>query len=225
MKRMGAVLLMKKTVLAMLLCAALLFAAGCGGDYPELEAVDLAGMELETGVNGAFAAQFPAGEWLYDVSSVPTVDFAVYDLETMGSETGTMNLNALISGDMSGKLRQSHLDALLENLEDAEMAGMEIKSAEMRSLNGEPVMYVENETTVTEELLDFYIENSGITGEQLAAMGGREALLNIPPTRQIQLYGVVEEKIIVVSGTYYDDASKARLLTAMTIVLQTADVK
>ena len=74
-------------------------------------------------------------------------------------------------------------------------------------------------------MIDFYLENSGITEEQLEALGGREALLNTPPTRQIQMYAVVDGNILVVTGTYYDDAAKTRLVDTMSILLQTVKVK
>lgn len=216
----------KVTIFCAVLCLALLLAA-CGGtaDYPVMEPVALDALTLETGESDTMSAQFPAGEWFFDVSLTP-VDFGIYDMETLTSETGTVNVNIILSGAYSGKLKQSDFDGVLKELKNSDMAeGMEIGVAEMRTLAGEPVGYVESTTTYTENMIDFYLENSGITEEQLEAMGGREALLNAPPTRQIQIYAVVDGNIAIVTGTYYDDASKERLLDVMNILLQTAEVK
>ena len=197
--------------------------------YPVMEAVSLEGRALETGENETIGAQFPAGEWIYNVSDVPGVHFAIFDAETLYTEENKMNINIVVSQPVSGEVTPADMEQLLGQLQQELAAvsgnGMTVDAAEVRLFNDAPIIYTENTTTMTEELVDTYIANSGITDEQLAALGGREALLNIPPAHQIQIYAVVEGKMLVLSGTYYDEASKARLLETMTIVLETADVK
>ena len=218
---------MKKTMIACAVLALALLLAACGGaaDYPVMEPVALDSLTLATAESDTLSAQFPEEEWVFDVSMVP-VDFAIYDTETLLDETGTMNINIMLSGQYSGKLKQSDLDGVVDELKNSDMAdGMNIEVSEMRSLEGEPVGYIESTSTYTESMIDFYLENSGITEEQLEALGGREALLNTPPTRQIQMYAVVDGNILVVTGTYYDDAAKTRLVDTMSILLQTVKVK
>lgn len=257
---------MKKTILFLLLCAAMAFAAGCGGndepapveapaeapsaepageadveesvaapsaqvpaveaeeDYPALAAVPLDGLDLEEGGSDSLSAQFPAGKWVFDLS-MAGVDFMIYDVETLESEGNTININVIIAGDYNVELTQADLDGLVKEIGTMSASGMEIQSAEMRSLDGEPVIYMETVTRITEEMLELTIESGGLTEEQVEAMGGREALLSVPPTYQIQLYGIVEGKMLVLTGSYYDEADKDRLLETMTIVLETADVK
>ena len=218
---------MKKTMIACAVLALALLLAACGGaaDYPVMEPVALDSLTLASAESDTLSAQFPEEEWVFDVSMVP-VDFAIYDTETLLDETGTMNINIMLSGQYSGKLKQSDLDGVVDELQNSDMAdGMNIEVSEMRSLEGEPVGYIESTSTYTESMIDFYLENSGITEEQLEALGGREALLNTPPTRQIQMYAVVDGNILVVTGTYYDDAAKTRLVDTMSILLQTVKVK
>ncbi len=218
---------MKKTMIACAVLALALLLAACGGaaDYPVMEPVALDSLTLASAESDTLSAQFPEEEWVFDVSMVP-VDFAIYDTETLLDETGTMNINIMLSGQYSGKLKQSDLDGVVDELKNSDMAdGMNIEVSEMRSLEGEPVGYIESTSTYTESMIDFYLENSGITEEQLEALGGREALLNTPPTRQIQMYAVVDGNILVVTGTYYDDAAKTRLVDTMSILLQTVKVK
>lgn len=218
---------MKKTMIACAVLALALLLAACGGaaDYPVMEPVALDSLTLASAESDTLSAQFPEEEWVFDVSMVPA-DFAIYDTETLLDETGTMNINIMLSGQYSGKLKQSDLDGVVDELKNSDMAdGMNIEVSEMRSLEGEPVGYIESTSTYTESMIDFYLENSGITEEQLEALGGREALLNIPPTRQIQMYAVVDGNILVVTGTYYDDAAKTRLVDTMSILLQTVKVK
>ena len=218
---------MKKTMIACAVLALALLLAACGGaaDYPVMEPVALDSLTLASAESDTLSAQFPEEEWVFDVSMVP-VDFAIYDTETLLDETGTMNINIMLSGQYSGKLKQSDLDGVVDELKNSDMAdGMNIEVSEMRSLEGEPVGYIESTSTYTESMIDFYLENSGITEEQLEALGGREALLNPPPTRQIQMYAVVDGNILVVTGTYYDDAAKTRLVDTMSILLQTVKVK
>ena len=218
---------MKKTMIACAVLALALLLAACGGaaDYPVMEPVALDSLTLASAESDTLSAQFPEEEWVFDVSLVP-VDFAIYDTETLLDETGTMNINIMLSGQYSGKLKQSDLDGVVDELKNSDMAdGMNIEVSEMRSLEGEPVGYIESTSTYTESMIDFYLENSGITEEQLEALGGREALLNTPPTRQIQMYAVVDGNILVVTGTYYDDAAKTRLVDTMSILLQTVKVK
>ena len=213
---------MKKMMIACAVLALALLLAACGGaaDYPVMEPVALDSLTLASAESDTLSAQFPEEEWVFDVSMVP-VDFAIYDTETLLDETGTMNINIMLSGQYSGKLKQSDLDGVVDELKNSDMAdGMNIEVSEMRSLEGEPVGYIESTSTYTESMIDFYLENSGITEEQLEALGGREALLNTPPTRQIQMYAVVDGNILVVTGTYYDDAAKTRLVDTMSILLQ-----
>ena len=213
---------MKKTMIACAVLVLALLLAACGGaaDYPVMEPVALDSLTLASAESDTLSAQFPEEEWVFDVSMVP-VDFAIYDTETLLDETGTMNINIMLSGQYSG-----NLDGVVDELKNSDMAdGMNIEVSEMRSLEGEPVGYIESTSTYTESMIDFYLENSGITEEQLEALGGREALLNTPPTRQIQMYAVVDGNILVVTGTYYDDAAKTRLVDTMSILLQTVKVK
>ena len=172
---------MKKTMIACAVLALALLLAACGGaaDYPVMEPVALDSLTLASAESDTLSAQFPEEEWVFDVSMVP-VDFAIYDTETLLDETGTMNINIMLSGQYSGKLKQSDLDGVVDELKNSDMAdGMNIEVSEMRSLEGEPVGYIESTSTYTESMIDFYLENSGITEEQLEALGGREALLKV----------------------------------------------
>ena len=75
---------------------------------------------------------------------------------------------------------------------------------ELMSFNGEPVIYYEAETKLTDEMIDLMIEEGAITEEHIEALGGRETLLNMPPVTQIGINAIVDGKAISITGTYND---------------------
>ena len=94
----------------------------------------------------------------------------------------------------------------------------------MYSYKGEPIIYIERTTKITDEMLDLMIESGAITESQIESMGGREALLSIPETNQIQIYAVVDGNLMIYTGTFYDENSREETLDVMRIMIDTTKI-
>lgn len=200
--------------LVMLLCL-----AGCGGktpSYPELKAADISSMELSTVKNSTVEAQYPANTWIGDGMSDP---LTIFYAETLETETAT-NINVQKSAPYKGKLTEKDMNDLMEQLEEMSV-GLRVEKSEMRTFNGEPVIYVESVLEFNDSTIDFMIEQGVLTEESVAAVGGRDALKAIPPTTQMGLYAVVDGYLYAITGTYYDAAEKDMVLDTMTVIAQT----
>lgn len=113
------------------------------------------------------------------------------------------------------------LQVMLDGLKE-QAPYMVIKESEMRSMEGTPVFYLEDNMSLTQEGLDMMVDTGAWTEETIEAMGGREALLsNNIASDQIQIYQLKNGKIYVYTGNYTDDAQKDMVLDTITVIAQT----
>lgn len=208
-------------LLALALCLGLL--AGCGSepsvDYPELAAVDTSAMELESAENSSLKASFPKADWVAEPNTDP---LSVYYQETASSDQA-VNINAQISSSWKGSLSESDKDDLVDSIAE-EGPFMNITEAKVLSLNGSPVIYMEETLSFTDETVDWMLDNGAWTEAWLEQMGGREAITAIPDTDQLLLYVVVDGQLCLYTGTYYAAEQKALVLEAMTTMAQTTEI-
>ena len=110
---------------------------------------------------------------------------------------------------------------------DVMMPGMDGMAAarELRSFDGNPVIYMENSFTFNDEVIDQMIENELWTEESLEQAGGRETILAIPDSHSIVVYGILDGNLVIYGGTYYEDAQKQEVLDAINIMLQTTEIE
>ena len=209
------------SLLALLLCLGLL--AGCGSqpavDYPELAAVDTSAMELESAENSSLKVSFPKGDWVAEPNTDP---LTIYYRETADSDY-TVNVNAQVSQAYDGTLSESDKDDLVDSIAE-EGPFMNITEAKVLSLNGSPVIYMEETLSFTDETVDWMLDNGAWTEAWLEQMGGREAITAIPDTDQLLLYVVVDGQLCLYTGTYYAAEQKALVLEAMTTMAQTTEI-
>ena len=209
------------SLLALLLCLGLL--AGCGSqpavDYPELAAVDTSAMELESAENSSLKVSFPKGDWVAEPNTDP---LTIYYRETADSDY-TVNVNAQISSSWKGSLSESDKDDLVDSIAE-EGPFMNITEAKVLSLNGSPVIYMEETLSFTDETVDWMLDNGAWTEAWLEQMGGREAITAIPDTDQLLLYAVVDGQLCIYTGTYYEEGQKATVLEALTLMVQTTEI-
>ena len=209
------------SLLALLLCLGLL--AGCGSqpavDYPELAAVDTSAMELESAENSSLKVSFPKGDWVAEPNTDP---LTIYYRETADSDY-TVNVNAQVSQAYDGTLSESDKDDLVDSIA-AEGPFMNITEAKVLSLNGSPVIYMEETLSFTDETVDWMLDNGAWTEAWLEQMGGREAITAIPDTDQLLLYAVVDGQLCIYTGTYYEEGQKATVLEALTLMVQTTEI-
>lgn len=205
-----------KRAAAVALALMLMLAAGCFGkaDYPEMEPVNTADMALASTEDGSIRISYPADLW--------TVQEGVSPLTLMYTETmdtdSVCNVNVQVSQEFTGDLTENDMQKLLDATNEY-VGYITVDLAELRQLNGQPVIYWECTIQFTEEIMDAAIEAGGLTEQEIEAYGGREALLNIPPTHQIMMYAVADGCLFTYVGTYYDGAQKQSVLDALTVII------
>ena len=220
MKKKFLVLLL---VLLCMLCLPVL--TSCGGDepaaeaYPELADVEVPENAEEASYDG-FSAKYDADQWAFDSS---LNNFSIYDIDdVMEGSASTSNVNVIVNGPYEGPLDEDDLDELLKQLEDMNVSGFEIVDSKLMNFAGEPLIYYEAETSLTDDMLDLMIESGSITEEQIEALGGREALMEMPAATQMGINAIVDGQSISVTGTYNDD--KDHVLEAMKVLIKTGAV-
>lgn len=188
--------------------------------YPVIEAVDYSGMDLETISNSEMSYSYPAGEW----EKIFDDPLQIAWNETMGTNQA-VNINMNL--ETTGIKGDDWTDDLMEQLssENFESAGygISVEASEVRSLNGNPVVYMEIVTQITDEMIDLMIDSGVYTEEMIESAGGRETLLAAPPTTQIAIYTVKDGTLFSCTGTYYAGDQKQMVLDTMTIMLETAE--
>ncbi|MCH5340357.1 MAG: hypothetical protein J1E01_02705 [Acetatifactor sp.] len=197
-----------------------------GGDnaenYPVIEAADYSDMELETISNSQMSYSFPAGEWMKILDNPLQIAW----METV---TTTQAVNISVSLVSTSKLSKNWIDDALKELQggftETYNDAITIESMDVRTLDGEKVIYSEVVTKINDEMIDLLIEEGVYTEAQIEASGGREALLAIPPTTQIAIYAEKDGYGFVCTGTYYAEDQKQMVLDTMTIMLGTMEKK
>ncbi len=113
---------------------------------------------------------------------------------------------------------------LIKNAMDL-MLDVEINVDEIRTLNGEEIMYKETVSKITDDTLDAYVLLGLMTEEEITSAGGRETLKQAPPLKQIIMLKVVDGKGYSVTATYGDDFIKDSAIEALTLIMQSMEIK
>lgn len=218
-----------KRVKILALCLSMSILAGCGNDaskdvepvdYPVLEAVKLDEMELKTAEDGDMKYQYDSTVWAQDEAVFNSL--VVYQKDTMETEL-PVSLNAQMAGKFKGNLTEEFMQESLDML--GKNASITVDACEMRSFNGTPIVCLETTTVFTDAVIDKMIETGQWTEEMVEEAGGREAVLAIPDSRAIVVYGVAEGQLIVYGGTYYTEDQKQMVADAVNVMLQTTEIK
>ena len=218
---------MKKRIAAVLCAACLVLSlfAGCGSteSYPAMEELlttaSVSSANLGTVSNDAVSVSYPTDAW---TGMDDTDPLTVYYTETMYDAGSAVNINVQPSGTYSGKLTKKTMEQLVEALGE-NYPTMEIETAELRTLDGSPVIYMESVMSFTEESLDNLVESGAITEDYIESVGGRETILAIPPTDQLTIYAVHGAYLYIYTGTYYEEAQKDAVLSCMITMAQTTE--
>lgn len=199
-----------------------------GGDedtenYPVIEAVDYSDMELETISNSQMGYSFPAGEWVQIWDNPLQIAW----IDTINSDGQAVNISVNLVSTL--KLPKNWLEDALEELQeefpDTYGDSITIESIDVRTLNGEKVIYTEVVTKINDEMIDLMIEEGVYTEADIDALGGRERILSAPPTTQIAIYAEKDGYVYVCTGTYYEEDQKQIVLDTMTIMIGTMEKK
>lgn len=198
-----------------------------GGDddienYPVIEAADYSNIKLDTVSNTQMSYSFPAGEWVQILDNPLQIAW----METLDSGQA---VNISVSLASTSKMPKNWVEDALEELQEEIPAmygdSITIESIDVRTLNGEKVIYTEIVTKINDEMIDLLIEQGVYTEAQIDAAGGREVLLSIPPTTQVAIYAEKDGYGFVCTGTYYKEDQKQMVLDTMTIMLGTMEKK
>ena len=155
--------------------------------YPVIELADLQGMELESLSDGKFSFSYPAEDW--EVWEQVTTDYHPLTIFYKGTaDDGSTSISVAENDTVVTQLKPELLQVMLDGLKE-QAPYMVIKESEMRSMEGTPVFYLEDNMSLTQEGLDMMVDTGAWTEETIEAMGGREALLsNNIASDQIQIY-------------------------------------
>ena len=96
--------------------------------------------------------------------------------------------------------------------------------SELKLLDGKPVAYYENTLTYTEQAIEQGIESGAITEEIIDSIGGKDVLLNAPPTSQLAIFTVSDGHLCVCSGAYFTDEQKEAIIDAIAVAIESIDV-
>lgn len=171
---------------------------------------------------GGFTAQYDADSWMFD--STLMGQFVLYDKEDYDSNNDSLdNINVRVSEDFEGPFTEKDMNTLINQLNlMGASTGFKIISNELKTFEGEPVIYYEAETKLTDEMLDMLVEDGSVTEADLEAMGGREYLISMPASKQIGINAIIDGKAITITGTYKDTPDK--LLEAIKLLIKTGKV-
>ncbi|MEM5769509.1 MAG: hypothetical protein AAGU32_14625, partial [Bacillota bacterium] len=198
----------QKTFCSILLLTSVLL-TGCSlekPNYPAMQSVDLSTLNLSSTANSQMEVKYPADTWISDPTMQP---LTLFYAETADSENA-VNINVQLSSPYEGELKERDMQILQEQLisEYGDTGGIELTLAEMRLLNGEPIIYMESHFKINEKLIDLMIDQQIWTEEWIESVGGRAAILARPETNTITVYSVVSGYVFIYTGTYYDAAEK-----------------
>lgn len=223
---------MKKTkilAVGLIACFSMSILSGCGNhaskdvepaDHPVMEAVEMGEMELKTAESGDMKYQYDGNVWVQDATVFNSL--VVYHKDTAETEL-PVSLNAQVAGKYKDNLTEEFMAESLEMLE--KNASITVDACEMRSFEGAPIVYLETTTAFTDAVIDKMIETEQWTEEMVEEAGGREAVLAIPDSKAIVVYGVAEGKLVVYGGTYYTEDQKQAVADAVNVMLQTTEIK
>ena len=138
----------------------------------------------------------------------------------------TNNANIQILYPFSGRLDEEIENALVENIQKEDAEGTKILNSDVYEYDGNPVICVEMESYMTEELLDLIIQDGNITQDLIDSYGGREKFIkSIAPTFQVIIYAIVEDTLLAFMGTFNEPNDKTEILDVLKIMLETVKIK
>lgn len=175
--------------------------------------------ELAAVQNDSVKVSYPSDAWQGSFGSDP---LTIYYHSTMNTNQ-TANINVQASQKFSGTLTESYMNQLVKEVKNYQ-AGVEITNSELRKINGEPAIYIEQTITYNDAMIDMMLESGALTEASLQEFGGREAILAIPPTTQVGIYAIADGWLCIYTGTYYNSNEKAEVIDTITTMVQNTDV-
>lgn len=210
---------MKKRIAALIAACLCLTLCGCGGKaYPKMRCVDISGLPLSEVSNSAVKVQYPNELW-YGVGDTDPLE--LYYQPTMETDQ-VININVQKLSECRAEPTEQDMKDIVDGLKEMYVS-IDIKDAELRDLNGSTVIYMEGTFSFADDVIDLVLESGKWTQAYLDAMGGREALLALPPTEQMFLYLVKDGWLYLYTGTYFEEQHHDMVLDTITVLAQTTE--
>ncbi|MBS5793663.1 MAG: hypothetical protein KIC92_02755 [Clostridiales bacterium] len=214
---------MTKKLTAILFSLFLIFSlVGCNKTEPiSMNPINI-DFDVKTVDNGTITFNYPIDEWEEAPSFNPDlIKILLYpknDLEK------TTNITVGITAESTNLTLDDYVKLLPSQLEKSS-PGTKVTVAELRKINDIEVSYIELNTKITEEAMEYGLQNGIFSQENIEALGGKEAFLNQPEKKQIQMNVSFNDRITNITGTYEDDKNRETVLKAMTTMVQTSTLK
>lgn len=222
---------MKKGIKTISLLLALTFViasfAGCGttgGEQKDpqltvIEGVDPSTLTLGSAERDTLKISFDSTKW-HHWEQMQNLGIAL--TETWEAEN-TVNIQFIDNGEPNAsEVTETHLEQLMKGFEGSG-DWFDASIHELRMFEGKKVIYIETTVTCTEDYLAFLVESGSYTQEWVDE--NKEELMNAPSTKQVQVYTIVDGHLVSYVGTYFEDAHKQIVLDAITVAIQTTEIK
>lgn len=213
---------LKVMLMSMLLVSSL---TACGGNASSKSVATIQPVTIDFNVasldNGTISFEYPTDEWKRVESGFPAIPVML--IPSDASNNTNTNINVVVSEEVKMPL-DKYLSAIPATYEQVS-PNIKVDLSEIRTLDDKEVAYNENTVQFTDENIQKCIEKGILTEQMIEANGGKEALLNIPAQKQIQMTFYLDNKSTTVTGTYTEDNEKENVLKAMTTIVQTAKIK
>lgn len=214
-----------RCVPGLLLCSLLIALSGCGAakqkaEYPAMKTADMSKWELATVESETASYAYAAELWTQKEEMVNSL--VLYQRDTMDTEQ-PVSIQLQVAGKRKQALDETLMNQVLKQLE--KNASLTVELCELRSFEGSPVIYMENAFHFDDQVIEQMIENKLWTEESLEQAGGREAMLALPDSRSIVVYGIVDGNLVIYGGTYYEEAQKQTVIDAILVMMQTINIK
>lgn len=204
--------------------------AGCGKDeekeqskqdeptYTAIEAVDPESVTLGSAQNDTVKISFDSGKWQH-WEQMQNLGIAL--TETWEQQYTVSVVTSVIGEYPEETITDDNRKQLMEGMGEAG-DWMTFPVSELRTLDGEIVIYIESTMDYTEDYLNYLVEAGLYTQEWVDQ--NKDTLLNAPDTKQIQVYAIVDGNLVSYIGTYYEDTQKQDVIDAITVAIQTTEV-
>lgn len=187
-----------------------------------MEAINI-DFEVETVDNGTITLDYPTEDWIKGESPSPEIIKVVLYSNNENLEKST-NIIVGTTATSTNIPLKDYVQLLPAQLEKSS-PGTKVTVAEYRKINDIPVSYMEINTKMTKEAMEYGLQKGIFTEQTIEAEGGKEAFINKPETKQIQMSISFKDRITNITGTYSKDEEKEIILKAMQTMVQTAKLK
>lgn len=176
---------------------------------------------LTSGTAYGVATRFP-DTWEL---AAPTAGSDYFVIQRKNPGPGNVdNINIIVSQKIGRDLLQSDLpDFKAMFKEELAIYGLDASNMKMVSISGIPSFYYDYYTQLSDEAIDFAVENGMLT-QDVVDYYGKDALKDLLQCYQVVGVASIDGTVIVVTGTYYDEKDKAEIVDIVNLLISNAKI-